>query len=84
MKTYYCNISGKPLSQLRVDALQHLGVHPNQWCDVQFSTVRRKKGLFFGTQGSGELIVANKIGHESLSDLDEALEQQEKCDALRT
>ena len=77
-KIYYCAVSGEPLAGSRVEALQMLGIPENAWTSVEHSKVRRNKGIYFGSQGSGKLIIATKIYSESETNLDEALNEQEK------
>lgn len=77
-KIYYCAVSGEPLAGSRVEALQMLGIAENLWTSVEHSKVKRNKGLYFGTQGSGKLIIASKIDSDSGTNLDEALNEQEK------
>ena len=77
-KIYYCSISGEPLAGSRVEALKMLGIPENLWTSVEHSKVKRNKGIYFGTQGSGELIIASKVYSESDTNLDEALNEQEK------
>jgi hypothetical protein len=79
-KIYYCAVSGEPLVGSRVEALQMLGIPENMWTAVQHSKVRRNKGIYFGEQGSGKLIIADKIYTDSISNVDEALIDQEKRD----
>ncbi len=79
-KIYYCSVSGEPLVGSRVEALQMLGIPENMWTAVQHSKVRRNKGIYFGEQGSGKLIIADKIYTDSISNVDEALIDQEKRD----
>ncbi len=79
-KIYYCSVSGEPLAGSRVEALQMLGIPENMWTAVQHSKVRRNKGIYFGEQGSGKLIIADKIYTDSISNVDEALIDQEKRD----
>jgi len=79
-KIYYCSVSGEPLPGSRVEALRLLGIPENLWTAVQHSKVRRNKGIYFGEQGSGKLIIANKIYSETLSNIDDALNDQEKRD----
>jgi hypothetical protein len=79
-KIYYCSVSGEPLPGSRVEALQMLGIPENMWTAVQHSKVRRNKGIYFGEQGSGKLIIANKIYTDSISNIDDALTDQEKRD----
>ena len=79
-KIYYCSVSGEPLPGSRVDALRMLGMPENTWTAVLHSKVRRNKGIYFGEQGSGKLIIADKIYSDSMSSIDEALEEQEKRD----
>ena len=77
-KMYYCSISGEPLAGSRVEALKMLGIPENLWTSVEHSKVKRNKGIYFGTQGSGKLIIASKVYSESDTNLDEALNEQEK------
>lgn len=77
-KIYYCSISGEPLAGSRVEALKMLGIPENFWTSVEHSKVKRNKGIYFGTQGSGKLIIASKVYSESDTNLDEALNEQEK------
>jgi hypothetical protein len=77
-KIYYCSISGEPLAGSRVEALKMLGIPENLWTSVEHSKVKRNKGIYFGTQGSGKLIIASKVYSESDTNLDEALNEQEK------
>lgn len=79
-KIYYCSVSGEPLPGSRVEALQMLGIPETMWTAVKHSKVRRNKGIYFGEQGSGKLIIANKIYTDSISNLDDALVEQEKID----
>lgn len=79
-KIHYCSVSGEPLPGSRVEALQMLGIPENMWTSVQHSTVRRNKGIYFGNQGSGKLIIAKKIYTDSMSDINDALAEQEKYD----
>ena len=79
-KIYYCSVSGEPLPGSRVDALRMLGIPENMWTSISHSKVRRNKGIYFGEQGSGKLIIANKIYSDSMTNIDEALEEQEKRD----
>ena len=73
-------MSGEPLAGSRVEALQMLGIPENMWTAVQHSKARRNKGIYFGEQGSGKLIIATKIYTDSISNVDEALLDQEKRD----
>lgn len=77
-KIYYCSVSGEPLPGSRVDALRMLGVPEDIWTSINNSKVRRNKGIYFGEQGSGKLIIASKIYTDNISNLDEALTEQEK------
>jgi len=77
-KIYYCSVSGEPLPGSRVDALRMLGIPENMWTSINNSKVRRNKGIYFGEQGSGKLIIASKIYTDNISNLDEALTEQEK------
>ena len=77
-KIYYCSVSGEPLPGSRVEALQMLGIPENMWTAVQHSKVKKNKGIYFGSQGSGKLIIADKVYSESMSNIDEALNEQEK------
>ena len=79
-KIYYCSVSGEPLPGSRVEALKMLGVPENMWTAVQHSKVRKNKGIYFGEQGSGKLIIASKIYSDNISNIDEALTEQEKRD----
>ena len=79
-KIYYCSVSGEPLPGSRVEALQMLGIPENMWTAVQHSKIRRNKGIYFGEQGSGKLIIANKVYTDSISNIDDALTDQEKRD----
>jgi hypothetical protein len=79
-KIYYCSVSGEPLEGSRVEALKMLGVPENLWTAVQHSKVRRNKGIYFGEQGSGKLIIASKIYSDSMSNVNDALEAEEKRD----
>lgn len=79
-KIYYCSVSGEPLPGSRVDALKMLGIPENMWTAVKHSKIRRNKGIYFGEQGSGKLIIASKIYSDNISNLDEALTEQEKRD----
>jgi hypothetical protein len=79
-KIYYCSVSGEPLPGSRVEALRMLGIPENKWTAVQHSKVRRNKGIYFGEQGSGKLIIATKIYSDNISNLDEALVEQEKAE----
>lgn len=76
-KIYYCSISGEPLPGSRVDALRMLGVPENLWTAVQHSKIKRNKGIYFGEQGSGKLIIANKIYSDGMTNIDDALTAQE-------
>ena len=77
-KIYYCSVSGEPLPGSRVDALKMLGIPENMWTSVQHSKIKRHKGIYFGEQGSGKLIIANKIYSDNISNIDDALTEQEK------
>ena len=79
-KIYYCSVSGEPLPGSRVDALKMLGIPENLWTSVQHSKIRRNKGIYFGEQGSGKLIIADRIYSDNISNIDEALTDQEKRD----
>lgn len=79
-KIYYCTVSGEPLPGSRVEALQMLGIPKNLWTAVKHSKVRKNKGIYFGEQGSGKLIIADRIYTETISNIDEALTEQEKRD----
>lgn len=79
-KIYYCSVSGEPLPGSRVEALQMLGIPQNMWTSTKHSKVRRNKGIYFGEQGSGKLIIADRIYSDNISDIDEALTEQEKRD----
>lgn len=82
-KIYYCSVSGEPLPGSRVEALQMLGIPENVWTAVQHSKVRRNKGIYFGEQGSGKLIIAKQIYSDSMTNIDDALIEQEKQDKTR-
>ena len=73
-------MSGEPLPGSRVEALKMLGIPENMWTAVQHSKVKRNKGIYFGEQGSGKLIIASKIYSDSMTNLDEALSEQEKAE----
>jgi len=77
-KIYYCCVSGEPLASERVDALKMLGIPEGMWTAVRHSTVRRNKGIYFGSQGSGKLIIAKKVYSDNMSNIDDALTNQEK------
>jgi len=77
-KIYYCSISGEPLPISRIEALQMLGVPENMWTLTKHSKVKRNKGIYFGEQGSGKLIIANKVYSDNMTNLDEALLEEEK------
>jgi hypothetical protein len=77
-KIYYCSISSEPLAGSRVEALKMLGIPENLWTSIEHSKVKRNKGIYFGSQGSGKLIIASKVYNESDTNLDEALNEQEK------
>jgi len=79
-KIYYCSVSGEPLPGSRVDALKMLGVPESQWTSISNSKVRKFKGIYFGEQGSGKLIIADRVYSESLSNIDDALQAEEKRD----
>ncbi|NBW57882.1 hypothetical protein EBR43_08930 [bacterium] len=79
-KIYYCSVSGEPLPGSRVEALKMLGIPENMWTSISHSKVKRNKGIYFGEQGSGKLIIANKVYSDSMTNLDEALEKQEKTE----
>ena len=79
-KIYYCSVSGEPLPGSRVDALKMLGIPENMWTSVQHSKVKRSKGIYFGEQGSGKLIIADRVYSDTISNIDEALTDQEKRD----
>ena len=79
-KIYYCSVSGEPLAGSRVEALKMLGIPENMWTSVQHSKTKRNKGIYFGEQGSGKLIIASKIYSDNISNLDDALTEQEKRD----
>lgn len=79
-KIYYCSVSGEPLTGSRVEALKMLGIPENMWTSVNHSKVKRNKGIYFGEQGSGKLIIASKIYSDNISNLDDALTEQEKRD----
>jgi hypothetical protein len=79
-KIYYCSVSGNELTGSRIKALKMLRVPENLWTSVEYSSVKRNKGIYFGEQGSGELIIANKIYSDSISNLEEALTEQEERD----
>lgn len=79
-KIYYCSVSGEPLPGSRVDALRMLGIPENLWTSVQHSKIKRNKGIYFGEQGSGKLIIANKVYSDSMTNIDDALLEQEKRD----
>jgi len=73
-------VSGEPLPGSRVEALQMLGIPENIWTAVQHSNVKRNKGIYFGEQGSGKLIIAKRVYSDSMSNIDDALTEQEKRD----
>jgi len=77
-KIYYCSVSGEPLPGSRVEALQILGIPENLWTSVQHSKVKRNKGIYFGEQGSGKLIIASKVYSDNMTNIDEALVSEEK------
>jgi len=77
-KIYYCSVSGEPLPGSRVEALQMLGIPENMWTSVKHSNVKRNKGIYFGEQGSGKLIIAKKVYSDSMSNIDDALTEQER------
>jgi len=77
-KIYYCSVSGEPLPGSRVDALRMLGIPENMWTSINNSKVKRNKGIYFGEQGSGKLIIASKVYSDNMSNIDDALVEQEK------
>lgn len=77
-KIYYCSVSGEPLPGSRVEALQMLGIPENLWTSVQHSKIKRNKGIYFGEQGSGKLIIASKVYSDNMTNIDEALVSEEK------
>lgn len=79
-KIYYCSISGEPLPGSRVEALKMLNIPENSWTSVQHSKVKRNKGIYFGEQGSGKLIIASKVYSDNMSSIDEALVNQDKTE----
>lgn len=79
-KVYYCSVSGEPLEISRIEALKMLGVPENMWTSIKHSKIKRNKGIYFGEQGSGKLIIADRVYSDSMSNIDEALTEQEKRD----
>jgi hypothetical protein len=79
-KIYYCSVSGEPLPGSRVKALKMLGIPKNKWTSIQHSKTKRNKGIYFGEQGSGKLIIASKIYSDNISSIDEALVNQDKTE----
>lgn len=77
-KIYYCSVSGEPLTGSRVEALKMLGIPENLWTSIQHSKIKRNKGIYFGEQGSGKLIIADRVYSDNMSNIDEALTDQEK------
>lgn len=68
IKTYFCYISGEEIDQPRAEALLELGVPENLMTSkkVAEKTITRKKGVYFGEQGSGELVVCRKVYDDSV------------------
>jgi hypothetical protein len=79
-KIYYCSVSGEPLPGSRVEALKMLGVPENMWTAVQHSKSKKIKGIYFGSQGSGKLVLASNVYDEGMTDVSEALDKQEKTE----
>ena len=79
-KIYYCSVSGEPLPGSRVEALKMLGVPKNMWTAVQHSKSKKIKGIYFGSQGSGKLVLASNVYDEGMTDVSEALDKQEKME----
>jgi len=63
---YYCVVSGKPISAKRVKALLQLGIPKTQWTLVEYSIVRKKKGIFLGEHGTSELKLVDKVYNDSV------------------
>lgn len=79
-KIYYCSVSGESLPVSRVEALKMLGIPESSWTSVQHSKVKRNKGIYFGEQGSGKLIITSKVYSDNMSSIDEALVNQDKTE----
>ena len=66
-KTYSCSVSGKPIPETRVEALQSLGIPTEQWTCIEHSNTKRLQGIYFGNHGSGQLVIAKSISdHETM------------------
>jgi len=79
-KIYYCSVSGEALPGSRVEALRMLGIPENLWTSVNHSKIKRNKGIYFGEQGSGKLIIANRVYSDNMTNIEDALLEQEKRD----
>lgn len=75
---YYCSVSGNPIPSQRVEALKLLGIPESEWTCVEFGNTKRKKGVYFGNHGSGQLIIANSVDSSSLVDEAEAISTLEE------
>jgi hypothetical protein len=47
---------------------------------VQHSKSKRIKGIYFGSQGSGKLVLASNVYNEGMTDVSEALDKQERME----
>lgn len=77
-KKYYCSVSNNLIPEQRVEALKVLGVPEDQWTCVEFSNTSRKKGIYFGNHGSGQLVIASYVDNRGLVDEAEAISKLEE------
>ena len=68
-KKYYCAVSGKEIPEERVEALRILEVPENDWTLKEYSTCRKKKGMWMGDVGRSELKIVTKIENNSVRDM---------------
>ena len=77
-KKFYCVASGNEIPQQRVEALKILDIPETQWTCVEFSNTTRKKGVYFGNHGSGQLVIASSVDNKGLVDEAEAISNLEE------
>jgi hypothetical protein len=78
-KNYTCSASGKPIPESRVEALRILGIPEEQWTCVEHGGTQRKRGIYFGNHGSGQLVIANYVDNETLVKEEETLAKLEEA-----
>ena len=77
----YCCVSGKPIPPSRVEALRSMDVPEELMTVKEHSLARKKQGVYFGEQGSGQLVLVDKVYDDSVRSVFSSSEAEEDSDS---